>query len=73
MRVSAAHVYVTRVIPTLRRVFQQIDRADGKGLALDDGVGATGHENRTRDKAQRMERTPRPERSRSRRRVVDKV
>src|SRR5713101_3443750 len=36
--ISSANVYVGRVIPTLRRVLQPVDRAHGKSLALDNRV-----------------------------------
>src|SRR5712692_8273655 len=37
MRVAAPGIYVTRVVPTLRGVFQQIDSADRESLTLHNG------------------------------------
>src|SRR5579871_1141519 len=73
VRILAAYVDVTRVIPTLCRIFESIDSADGKSLALNRGSGAARGQNRSRHKAQSLERAPRTKRSGSRRSVVDEV
>ena len=36
--IRAANVHISRVIPALGRVFQQVNRADREGLALNDSV-----------------------------------
>src|SRR5205085_7602517 len=68
-----ANIYVTGVVPTLRRIFEQIDCADRERLALDDGVGAARREYCVWNKTECLERTARAERAGSRRRVMDQV
>ena len=72
--ILAPHVHVAGVIPTLRRVLEQVDRAHGKSLALDNGVGiAAGRQHGAADKGKRLEGAPRSNRARSRRSIVDQV
>src|SRR5258708_21807857 len=40
IRIAAADIHVTRVVPTLRGVFQQIDGADRESFTLHYGGGA---------------------------------
>jgi len=62
MRIAASHIDVSRVVPALRAVLEQIDGAYRKGLALNNGVRATGRQLRVRHESERLERPPRPER-----------
>src|SRR5947207_9225441 len=71
--VPAAYVHISRVIPALGRVFQQVNRAYREGLALNDSVCAAGNQHRVWDEAQRLERAPRAKRSRTWRRIIDQV
>src|SRR4051812_7970146 len=71
--VPAAYVHISRVIPALGRVFQQVNRAYREGLALNDSVCAAGNQHRVGDEAQRLEGAPRAKRSRTWRRIIDQV
>src|ERR1700758_2162151 len=73
MRIAAAQIYEARVVPTLRRVRQQINRADRESLTLHDGSGAARRQHCARNKRKRLEGTPRTKRSRPRKSVVDQM
>ena len=73
MRVLAAHVYVSGVVPTLGRVLEKINGAHRKGLALDHRIRTAGRKHGSRNKTQSLEGTTRPQRPRPGRRVVDQV
>src|SRR6267142_6444583 len=73
MRIAAADIHVTRVVPTLRGVFQQIDGADRESFTLHYGGGAARRQHRTRHKSKRLEGAPRAKRARSGESVVDQV
>src|SRR6266404_7730640 len=73
VRITAAHIHVAPVVPTLRRVFQQIDGADRESLTLHYGGGAARRQQRARHKSERLEGASRAERTRSGKSVVDQV
>src|SRR5882762_6808138 len=73
MRIAAADIHVTRVVPTLRGVFQQIDGADRESFTLHYGGGAARRQHRARHKSKRLEGAPRAKRTRSGESVVDQV
>src|SRR5256885_645047 len=73
MRVPAAQVDVAGVVPTLRAVFQQVDRADRKCFALNDGVSTACGEFGAVDKCKRFEWAARSKRTGAGQRVVDQV
>src|ERR1700751_2202070 len=71
--ILSADVHVSGVVPTLRRVFEQVNGANRKRLALDYGVSAAGSEHCAGYEAQCVEWTARSEWSRTGRRIVDQV
>src|SRR5882724_7217887 len=73
VRIAAAHVRVTSVVPALRRFLQQVDGADRKCLALNDGSGAAARQYGPGHKRQRLEGTPRSKRPGPRQSVIDQV
>src|SRR5256885_1532396 len=73
MRVPAAQVHVAGVVPTLRAVFQQVDRAHRKCFALNDGVSTAWGEFGAVDKCKRFEWAAGSRRARTRQCVVDQV
>ena len=73
VRITAPHIHVARVVPTLRRVLQQIDGADRESFTLHDGGGAARRQHRARHKSERLEGAPRAKRARSGKSVVDQV
>src|SRR6266478_5584420 len=73
MRISAAHIYEACVVPTLRRVFQQIYGADRESFALHDGRGTARCQHRAGHKRKCLEGTPRTKRTRPRKGVVDQM
>ena len=66
MRVPAAQVDVAGVVPTLRAVFQQVNRADRKCFALNDGISTAWGEFRAVDKCKGLERAAGSKRARAR-------
>jgi hypothetical protein len=75
VRVATTDIDITGVVPTLRGVFQKIDRARGEGVALIDKVGgAVGSVDDTAgNKGESLERAARAERARTRSGVVDEM
>ncbi len=73
MRIAAADIHVTRVVPTLGGVFQQIDGTDRESLTLHDGGSAARRQHRARHKSEHLEGAPRAKGTRSGERVVDQV
>src|SRR5438046_8081539 len=71
VRITAAEVDVTRVVPALRAVFEEIDGADRESQALNDSIGATRGQRSIGHEGKRFERAARAERSGPRKRVVD--
>src|SRR5712664_809754 len=73
MRIAAADIHVTRVVPTLRGVFQQIDGADRESLTLHNGSGAARSQHRAWHKSKRLKGAPRAKWARPGESVVDQV
>src|SRR5438270_4002083 len=73
MRIVAADVDVAGIVPALGAVLEQVDGADRKGLALDDGGGAAGRQCCVGHECEGLEGAARPKRSWARERVVDQV
>src|SRR2546430_14545219 len=55
-REAPANIYVARLIPTLRRILQQVDATNRKRRIRDGDVGRQGH---TRQEAEHLERPAR--------------
>src|SRR5260370_30402760 len=72
-RIAAADIQVSRVVPALRGILEQINGADRESFALHHGGSATGRQHRSRNKCERLERTPRAQRTRHRASVVDQM
>src|SRR5262249_41434252 len=71
--ITPPQVHIARVVPALRAVLQQVDRAHRKSLALNHRVGAARSQSRTWYKGKRFERTPWPKGAGSRQRVIDQM
>src|SRR5207253_6671977 len=78
-RIPPAHIDITCVVPTLRGILQQVNRADGKTngavgtTSRRRGVSNIGRQHGIRYKVDARERTARPNSPRSRQRIVDQV
>src|SRR6266478_1913774 len=73
VRIPAADIHVSGVVPALRGIFEQIDGADRESFALHHGGSAAGRQHRSRNKCERLERTPWAKWTRSRESVVDQM
>src|SRR6267154_80432 len=73
MRIAAADIHVSGVVPALRGILEQINGADRESFALHDSRSTARRQYRSRNKCERLERTPRAKRTRSRESVVDQM
>src|SRR6266851_648627 len=73
MRIAASDIHVSGVVPALRGILEQINGADRESFALHDSGTAAGGQHRSRNKCERLERTPRAKRTRSGESVVDQM
>ncbi len=75
MRVATPHIDIAGVVPTLRGVFEEIDRAGRESVALIDKVGgAVGSIDHTvGNEGESLERAARAQRARTRSGVVDEM
>ena len=73
MGVSASDIDVAGVVSALRGVLQEVDGADRKRLALDDGVGAARGQDGAGHEGQRLKGTAWSEQAGARRSIVDQM
>src|SRR5258708_2061316 len=73
MRIPAADIHVSGVVPALSGIFEQINGADRESFALHHSRGAAWRQHGSRNKCERLERTPRAKRTRSGESVVDQM
>src|ERR1700676_1015662 len=73
VRITATHLDIAGVVPTLSTVLQKVDGADRESLALYDRISAARRKSGVRHKSKRLERSARSQRARSRQRVVNQM